>query len=604
MLRNLKKLTQNLNIMRKISVLVVLLFVALSSWSAYYVAGNGTSGNPWCDGKSWVVNGSAMTQNDGVWTITFSSVPVGSYQFKVTNGSSTWIGFSKFSDDCSNLYAVSSGNDDNVSFNIQQQQNITITYNGSVICLRGSVGNNYPDPSKYAQVGVPSEYEGVMLQAFYWDSNSATTYSNTKYSTLANYIDEIGDLFDLVWFPPSGNGGGVGYYTKCYSNLSSAWGNKSQLQSLISSLHSHGCKAIADIVINHQQSASGWAKSFNSCDFGEYGTYRIESKYICAGDEAFTDSSSDSRSLAHGNADTGTNDEGCRDLDHTQTYVQQMCEAYTKWMINNIGFDGFRYDMTRGYAGSYLSQYNLASQPFFSVSEYWMDDVTSVVNHLKDASYNTLAFDFPLKKAIRTWNGGSSFSNLKNKGLRSEGLSRFAVTFIDNHDTFHRSDNKDAEFIAYNTNLSNKREEILAANAYILMLPGVPCVFWPHWYTFRSEINGLIQVRKSAGIHSESEVIEETAAANTYSATIKGHKGTVILRMGSARSTEVPAGYSRVYSAANFDIYSTVPTALDEAETNNPADAANAAPRKIFKDGHIYIQSNDQLYSTHGIQLK
>lgn len=588
--------------MRKLSLLVVLLLVALSSWSAYYVAGNGTSGNPWCGGKSWVVNGSAMTQNNGVWTITFNSVPVGSYQFKVTNGSSTWIGFNKFSDDCSNLYAVSSGNDDNVSFNIQQTQNITITYNGSVICLQGSVGNNHPDPSKYAQVGVPSEYEGVMLQAFYWDSQSLTTYSNTKYSSLANYIDEIGDVFDLVWFPPSGNGSGVGYYTKCYSNLNSAWGNKSQLQSLISTLHSHGCKAIADIVINHHQSSNGWAKGFSNNYFDEYGTFKITSEYICAGDEAFTDSKSDSRSLAHGNADTGTNDAGCRDLDHTQTYVQQMCEAYTKWMINTIGFDGFRYDMTRGYAGSYLSQYNLASKPFFSVSEFWMDDVSSVKAHLESTSYNTLAFDFPLKAKIKSWGGGSSYSYLKNQGLRSQGLSRFAVTFIDNHDTFHRSDNKDAEFIAYNTNLANKREEILAANAYILMLPGVPCVFWPHWYTFRTEINGLISVRKAAGIHSESEVIEETATANSYSATIKGHKGNVILRMGSARSMEVPAGYSRVYTADKFDIYSTVPTAIEQTQVTNATNANT--PKKIFKDGHIYIQTDNQLYTIQGVKLK
>ncbi len=586
--------------MRKVSILLLLLAFTVSSFAAYYVAGNGTNGNPWCDGKSWQISGSAMTEKDGLWTVTFSSVPVGSYEFKVTDGSSKWFGFTRFSADCSNLYAVSMGSgDSNIGFSLQKQQDVTISYNGTQICLRGSIGNNYPDPSKYAQVGVPSEYEGVMLQAFYWNSNSSTTFSNTKYATLQNYADEIGEHFDLVWLPPSGNGGGVGYYTKCYSNLTSAWGNKEQLQTLISTLHSHNCKVIADIVINHFQSTTGWAKSFATNNFGDYGSFKIESKYICSGDEAATSSSSDSKSLTYGNADTGTNDAGCRDLDHTQEYVQQMCEAYCKWMLNEIGFDGFRYDMTRGYAGVYLSQYNLASEPFFSVSEFWMDDVASVKNHLAETSYNTLAFDFPLKKKISTWKGGSSFSNLKNQGLRSEGLSRFAVTFIDNHDTFHRSDNQSAEFIAYNTDPASKRNEILAANAYILMLPGVPCVFWPHWYTFKNDINWLIQIRKAVGIHSESEVSDESASTNSYSATVTGHNGKAILRMGTARDKTVPIGFYPAYTNDLFDIFTTIEdTSVESVAT------PSSSPKKLVQDGIFYIERNGQLYTLWGTLVK
>lgn len=587
--------------LRNLTTLLLLLLAANSALADYYVAGNGSSGNPWCNGKSWVVNGSAMTNNNGTWSVTFSSVPVGSYQFKVTNGSSQWIGYTgKFSAECSNLYATSSGSDDNVSFALQNQQDVTITYNGSIICLQGTIGNQYPDPSRYAEVGVPEEYEGVMLQAFYWNSHNLTTYSNTKYSTLMNYADEIGENFDLVWLPPSGYGGGVGYYTKCYSNLSSAWGNKTQLQDLISALHSHGTKVIADIVINHFQSSSGWAQNFNTNDFGEYGSYKITSQYICSGDEAFTDSGSDSRNLPSGNADTGTNDGGCRDLDHTSQFVQQMCEAYTKWMKNKIGFDGFRYDMTKGYAGMYLSQYNLASEPFFSVSEFWEDTADPIATHLESVSYNTLAFDFALRKKISTWKGGSAYSNLNNTGLRGKGLSRFAVTFIDNHDTFHRSDNQGAEFLGYNTNIANKRPEILAANAYILMLPGVPCVFWPHWYTYKSQIETLIAIRKAVGIHSQSEVLDETAAANSYSATIVGHNGTAILRMGTARSTDVPAGYMNLYHEELFDIYATVTTDINEVE----ADAQQPKIRKIIEDGVIYIERNGERYTVLGARVK
>ena len=580
--------------MRKI-FLFLLSVCSLPLFAAYYVAGNGTTGNPWCDGKNWVVNGSPMTDmGDGLWSITFQNVPVGSYEFKVTNGQSTWIGVKKFSADCSNLYA---GGADNVTFSIEQAQDITITYNGTRICLTGSIGNEAPDPSKFAEVGVPAEYEGVMLQAFYWNSHNLTTYSNTKYNTLLNYADEIGANFDLVWFPPSGNGDGVGYYCRCYSDLSSSWGDQAQLKKVLNRLHGKGCKALADIVINHFNSNSGWAKGFQANNFGTYGTYQITSEHICAGDEAFTSSSSDSKNLPHGNADTGTNDGGCRDLDHTSTYVQDMCKAYTQWMKNTIGFDGFRYDMTLGYHGRYLSMYNLASQPVFSVSECW-SDLNTIKAHLEAASYNTLAFDFPLKYQFNTWKGGAAFGSLKNKGLRSLGLSRYAVTFIDNHDTFHRSDNQSGEFIGYNTDLNAKKNIIVQANAYLLMMPGVPCVFWPHWYTCKREINQLIAIRKQVGIHSESEVTDEVAASNSYTATITGHRGRAILRMGSARDKSLPAGFTLTYSGDGFEIYTSTSTAVDEVV------APKVAPCKIVDNGVMYILRDGERYTIDGRRVE
>ena len=580
--------------MRKIVMIVAVCMLSMQMMAAYYVAGNGSAGNPWCDGKSWQVKGSAMTDmGNGLWSITFVNVPVsGDYQFKVTNGVSTWIGYEKYSSDGSNIYATSSGGDQNIAFSISEPQDITITYNGSKICVNGTIGNDAPDPSKYWEVGVPAEYEGVMLQAFYWEAQKLTEFSRMKYVDLLNsgVVDEMGENFDLVWMPPSGMGGGVGYYTRQYSNLDSDWGTKAKLQEVIGRLHAKGCKVLADIVVNHFNSKSGWAKSFYENNFGSYGTYQITSEHICAGDEAFTDSKSDSRDLSHGAADTGTNDAGCRDLDHTNTYVQNMCKAYTKWMINTIGFDGFRYDMTLGYHGKYLSMYNLASQPFFSVSECW-ESVSTIKAHLEAASYNTLAFDFPTKYKFNSWKGDSTYSNLKKPGMRALGLTRNAVTFIDNHDTFRRSNGQ--EFLGDNTDISQKKRQIVEANAYLLMMPGVPCVFWPHWYTFPDDINKLIAIRKRMGIHSESEVTDEVAANNKYSATITGHHGKVILRMGSARDMSEPAGYEHAYTGDNFDIYTAYGTGVEAVEVQSPA-------TKVMENGTLYIVRDGERYTVDG----
>ena len=47
-------------------------------------------------------------------------------------------------------------------------------------------------------------------------------------------------------------------------------------------------------------------------------------------------------------------------------------------------------------------------------------------------------------------------------------------------------------------------------------------------------------------------MLEESGQGNKYEATIVGHRGTVILRLGAGRSKDVPEGYEL---AADGDIY-------------------------------------------------
>ena len=42
--------------------------------------------------------------------------------------------------------------------------------------------------------GWPSQYEGVMLQGFYWDS-----YKESKWTVLESQADELSQYFKLVW---------------------------------------------------------------------------------------------------------------------------------------------------------------------------------------------------------------------------------------------------------------------------------------------------------------------------------------------------------------------------------------------------------------------
>ena len=347
-------------------------------------------------------------------------------------------------------------------------------------------------------IGVPSECEDVMLQAFYWDSYKTQSGTDSKYGR-TKWIDLLKDTaainanFDLVWFPPSAKStGGVGYYHTCLSDQNGDWGTRAKLDELIDALHKGKTKVIGDIVINHRGNKSGWV-DFYSDNFGQYGTWQLTQSHICSDDEAFTSSNSPAKgSSTHGAADTGTNDSGCRDLDHTSEYVQNWAKAYVQWMIDVMSYDGFRYDMTLGYHGRYLSMYNEASQPYLSVSELW-DGIDRQVQHLQETNYNTMIFDFPLKYQLQDGIVNGSYGKLRNpsNSLRGKGYAKYAVTFLDNHDTFERESYGNNQFGGQNITLSNPthKNRILQGYAYILMMPGVPCVFWPHWKTYQSEIN-------------------------------------------------------------------------------------------------------------------
>ncbi len=402
-------------------------------------------------------------------------------------------------------------------------------------------------------IGVPAECEDVMLQTFYWQScfTDQSTYGRTQWLDLLKDTTTISDHFDLVWFPPSawaGAEGGVGYYHKQLSNQTSVWGSKDNLVKLINALHRGHTKVLGDIVINHRGNYSNWC-DFHEDDFGSYGKFQLTSKHICKEDEGFTVSGSTCYGASindRGAADTGSNDDGCRDLDHTSGYVQTWAKAYVQWMKDVMKYDGFRYDMTLGYHGQYLSLYNEAAKPYFSVSECWAD-ISREVQHLQETNYNTLVFDFPQKYLLNEGIGNGDYRLLvKNaSSFRGQGLERYAVTFVDNHDTFERNGYGDNQFGGQYCNLSDAtiKNKILQANAYILTMPGVPCVFWPHWSRYRDEINALIAVRKLAGIHSESAVSNESASNNAYEATVRGHKRNVIVRLGTNRSKVVPTGY-------------------------------------------------------------
>lgn len=418
--------------------------------------------------------------------------------------------------------------------------------------------------------GWPANYDGVMLQGFYWDS-----YNDTKWTNLTSQADELSKYFNLIWVPQSGwckSTRDMGYYPRYWFDQRSAFGTEQELRTMISTFKAKGTGIIADVVVNHKNGVRKWCDFANESFIGKNTgkTYsvawdNVNYTQICNNDEANTNTKSEAKGKIKGAADTGLGDTGCRDLDHTNPTTQQNIKTYEDFLLNEMGYTGFRYDFVKGYDPKYIKMYNNDSKPQFSVGEYWQGSVTDTkdgdhpfggVKDWVDATGKTsAAFDFPMKYLIKDAFGGNwkELANYTTRTLVAQE-PRYAVTFIDNHDTGEPHDNPDPQ-----------RANVEAANAYILAMPGTPCIWISHWKPYKYTIKKCILARKIAGVTNTSSIIESEGQANGYVLRVKGTKGNVLLLLGSPNYDTT--GYQLACEGENFKYY--VSNGLDISEVNS-----------------------------------
>ena len=464
----------------------------------------------------------------------------------------------------------------------------------------------------------PAKCPDVVLQAFYWDSYQDKGYGRTKWIDHLNgsngtSAEEMGQWFDLIWLPPmSKSTGGTGYLPIQYSNFESAWGTKTNLTKLINTLHENGARVVADIVINHVAGSNGWC-TFAKQDFGTYGTFSPDASWICSTDEMNSDKGAGAcMGTAIGAADDGygseANYEAGRDWDHNNAKVREMCKAYLKWLKNDIKIDGFRYDYCKGFHNSHINDYNKAAEAYFSVMEMWDGDVNALQSHLNDAGWNTLTFDFAMKyQAFNNGIAADNYAALKGAGLPGAGKARYAVTFLDSHDSFQRDGN---EFCGEGNSMTVCKDKIMQCYAYLLSMPGVPLVFFPHWVTFKDPIKKMINARYKTGVHSESAVSDE-AGNGYYKATITGTNGEIRLLVGpNSGYNDTPAGFTLASKGTNYGVYYKTNSSRGDKNTERvdrsqspvedvPADTP-VKGEKFIKDGKMYIRCDKRTYDVFG----
>ena len=398
--------------------------------------------------------------------------------------------------------------------------------------------------------GWPTRYGGVMLQGFYWDS-----YSDSRWTRLEAQADELSEFFKLVWIPQSASCGGTSMgYDDLYwfTNYNSSFGSETQLRSMINTFKSKGIGTIADVVVNHRKNVSNWvdfpAETYKGV------TYQLKSTDICRNDDGGATlnwANTNGYSLSSYN-DTGEDWGGMRDLDHHSTNVQNNVKAYVKMLLDDLGYIGFRYDMVKGYSAQYTGMYNAYSGTEYSVGEYWDGNTTAVRNWIDgtkvDGVVQSAAFDFPFRYVMRDAANNNRWTNLGtsvNKGLNMEtNYKRYSVTFIENHDTEYRSASSPQDPIKTN---------IEAANAYMLMMPGTPCVFLKHWLDYKESIKQMIYVRQLAEVTNTSQTgnLANSGTSNYYVQRTVGNRGTILAAMGSTVYS-IPATFVVVTSGTNY----------------------------------------------------
>ena len=357
---------------------------------------------------------------------------------------------------------------------------------------------------------------GVIMQSFYWD---CPKLENKEFQWWLFVKDKIKDLsgigFTALWLPPACKAANLfgnmsmGYDPYDYYDLGDidqkdskpTWfGLRNDLEQLIAEAHSNNMQIYADLVIN--QTNGGDEQELNPIDnimrWTKYnpGSKKFARDWTCYHPSYFE---------RLDNGEFG----GMPDLCHRNPYVYGALLEYTRWLIEDIGFDGFRYDFAKGYGAWLITAilerfYKKNGNQFYSpfgVGEYW-DVESPITEWLKETNMDNdnpvRAFDFPLRQRLKELcdEYGFSLTNLTKEGtLISDGLASWSVTFVENHDLIRSDAITNDKMLAY---------------AYILTHEGYPCVFWQDYYNF-----DLAQSDNQSGITALVKVHEQFAGGQT-----------------------------------------------------------------------------------------
>lgn len=343
----------------------------------------------------------------------------------------------------------------------------------------------------------------VMMQAFYWDAPVQEGKTGEWWNHLRKLTPQLAASgINALWLPPISKAADIksnGYDPYDYFDLGdfdqkggvkTLYGNRAELEALIKTLHDHTISAYADMVINHNSGADG--EELNPLDGEKRWTkFTPKSGKFPRDWNCFHPSRYEQVMME------GENFAGFPHLCHRNPRVYEAMYEYARLLIEELKFDGFRFDFVKGYEPWMIGllakyRYERDGKDFvpFVVGEHWSSK-EEIGGWLERVNRHTdsqiAAFDFPLRYKLKDLCDTLQYDlrNLTDDGAVVTKRPFNAVTFVDNHDM------GDDEII----------NDKMLAYSFILVNEGYPCIFWYDYFN-----HGLARPQTPNGIDALIDV--------------------------------------------------------------------------------------------------
>ena len=386
------------------------------------------------------------------------------------------------------------------------------------------------------------DYNQTMLQTFYWFMNVNKDEVEIANELAYNYADKypgeenLWKLLDKraeefaaagitsLWLPPAQKSHeqrdeGYGVYDpwdlgefKQQGTVRTKYGTKEELETAIASLHQAGIEVYYDLVLNQRIGGGLETAPLKSGSQAtvktDYTNLKGRQKYYSQADQFAWDwqafdgvnwfkktGYSDKKLFKGKEWDDATPDYLiAADVDYQNHNVQHEMKEWGSWIINEIGFDGFRMDAIKHVHTPYIKDWiaevqSETEKDVFYVGEVWFENDKQLGDYLAKINNDDLnIFDFSLRTAFENMSKAEfDIRKLKKIGLVNSQYGDKAVTFVDNHDTSRGKLSKGVASYKYQ------------AYAYILLREkGRPCIFWKDYYQqkMKEGLDKLLVARK------------------------------------------------------------------------------------------------------------
>jgi len=307
----------------------------------------------------------------------------------------------------------------------------------------------------------------IFVKSFSSEGNLNSITKNIK------YLKDLG--INTLWLMPiMHNQGGIsdlggGYAIDDFYNIAPQYGNFNDFKVLLDSAHNNGIKIILDITPNHVADKHPWVEDIRV--FGKYSNYYNYIERRKLGDDRGLGQSlnSDNIYMRYSNWTLAN-----LNLENQET-VNYMINMFN-WWLNNIGADGFRFDVYWGPQNRYgkeafwrpvREKLKNKKPDIFLLGETDGTGTGSEINYADNGGACDAAYDWLWYSTVKSIFSNRNSDNLHNRVTNygfSPGDNSYFFRFLENHD-----EDRCATFF---NNDQNK-----TALALLMTIPGIPMIY-------------------------------------------------------------------------------------------------------------------------------